>query len=64
MLFSMLFTIAFVVYTLQYGNEVSSENQVPVSLITFNMLLFFAVLFMVIIIALPIAIRKLKEEKK
>ena len=60
----MLLTISFVIYTLQYGNEVDVVNSQPVSLITFNMLLFFAVLFMVLIIALPIAVRKLMEEKK
>jgi len=60
----MILTISFVVYTLQTGNQALDGDGTPVSLITFNMLLFFAVLFMVIIIALPILIRKMINEKK
>jgi hypothetical protein len=60
----MFVTVGFVVYTLQYGDEANVANSTPVSLITFNMLLFFAVLFMMLIIVLPIAVRKLKEEQK
>lgn len=56
-------SIVYVVYTLQVGSEANEISTTPVSLITFNMLVFFAILFIIILVALPILFRKLKEDK-